>query len=170
MLHQNFGIRYAMSNDVWSRLEFIVFTVSDIRWFYATPMCVQSSFWSGLASMVSNWHSSTPCGSSNQVDMFCMNVRAFIRLLPHPFFDSVLSLHWLQENEACGRYEMEEAERICSCSTFYGAEHFIAESHCFSRIFTLWVLCDLSCMAFWSEQHSWWSYNDSKTIAYLVFH
>ena len=46
---------------------------------------------------------------------------------------------------------VSETERICSCSTFYGAEQFfIAESHCFSRIFTLWVLCDLSCKAFWS--------------------
>ena len=46
---------------------------------------------------------------------------------------------------------MSETERVCSCSIFYGAEQFfIAKSHCFPRIFTLWVLCDLSCMAFWS--------------------
>ena len=42
-------------------------------------------------------------------------------------------------------------KRICSYSTFDRAEQFfIAESHCFSRIFSLWVLCDLSCKAFWS--------------------
>ena len=46
---------------------------------------------------------------------------------------------------------MSETERICSCSTYYGAEQFfIAESHCFSRIFTLWVLCGCSGKAFWS--------------------
>ena len=37
----------------------------------------------------------------------------------------------------------------CSCSTFDGAEQFfIAELHCLSRKFTLWMLCGHSCKAF----------------------
>ena len=48
---------------------------------------------------------------------------------------------------------VSETERICLCSTFDRAEQFfITESNCFSRIFTLWVLCGCSCKAFWSAK------------------